>query len=116
MNENKDKDKELLKNLDQILEGRDEEVFDSVDEDTRTALEFVGKMASLREKPSDEFTKNLKAELVHRLAEQENRRDNSDSELLFWGISRRKLWQGTIAALITFIVGSIIFIIFIMLD
>ncbi len=116
MKDNNDKDRELLDNLDLILEGHDDEVTEPSDEDTRSATEFARKMASMREKPSGEFAENLKAELIHRLAEQETKRESSDQELLFWGIPRRKLWQGTIAALITFIIIAIIFIIILLLD
>jgi hypothetical protein len=116
MKDNNDKDRELLDNLDRILEGHGEEVKEPSDEDTRSATEFARKMASIREKPSDEFAENLKAELVHRLAEQENKQKSGDQELLFWGVPRRKLWQGTLAALITFIIIAIIFIIVFLLD
>ena len=116
MKDNNDKDKELLDNLDRILEGREDEVTDAADEDTRSATEFARKIASMREKPSNEFAENLKAELVHRLAEQETKQESQDQELMFWGIPRRTFWQGTIAALITFIIIAIIFIIILLLD
>lgn len=116
MKERNEKDRELLDNLDRILEGHEEEVTDPSDEDTRSATDFARKMASMREKPSDAFAANLKAELVHRLAEQESKQESSDQELQFWGIPRRKFWQGTIAALITFIIIAIIFIIIFLLD
>ena len=116
MKDNNDKDRELLENLDRILEGREDEVTEPSDEDTRSAIEFTQKMASIREEPSGEFAENLKAELIHRLAEQESKQESSDQELLFWGIPRRKFWQGTIAALITFIIIAIIFIIILLLD
>ncbi len=116
MKDNEEKDKELLDNIDRILDGREDEVTEPADEDARTALEFARKMASMSEKPSGEFIENLKAQLVHRLAEQENKLGSRDQELLFWGIPRRKLWQGTIAALITFIIVAIIFVIILLLD
>lgn len=108
------KDRELLDNLERILQG--DEITESEDDDTRSATEFVRKMASMREKPSSEFAENLKVELIHRLAEQENKQESSDHELLFWGIPRRTFWQGTIAALITFIIIGIIFVIVLLLD
>jgi hypothetical protein len=116
MKESNDKDRELLDNLDRILEGRGDEVTESSDEDMRSATEFTRKMASMREEPPGEFAENLKAELVHRLAEQENNQESRDQELIFWGIRRRKFWRGTIAALITFIIIVIIFIIILLLD
>jgi hypothetical protein len=116
MKDNDDKDRELLDNLDRILQGREDEVPESTDEDTLSATEFARKIASMREKPSGEFAENLKAELIHRLTEQETKQESQDQELMFWGIPRRKLWQGSIAALFTFIIIAIIFIIIMILD
>ena len=116
MKDNNNKDRELLDNIDRILEGREDEVSESSDEDIRSATDFTRKMASIRENPSDDFAKKLKAELTHRLTEQENKHKSSDQELLFWGIPRRTIWQGTIAALITFIIIGIIFVIILLLD
>lgn len=111
MADNTDKDKELLENLDRILEGREDEITGPLDDDTRSALDFAREMASLREKPSKEFAKNLAAQLIHRLAEQEKKEQSTDPELVFWGIPRRKLWQGTIAALILLLILAIIMVI-----
>jgi hypothetical protein len=110
------KDKELIENLDRILEGRESEVTRPEDEDNRTAVEFSRKMASMRETPSDEFTKKLKTQLIHRLSEQERKHRPNDHELIFWGIPRRKLWQGTLAALITFVIVAIIFVIMLLVN
>ena len=116
MKDKNDKDRELLNNLDRILQGREDEVPESTDEDTRSATELARKIASMREKPTGEFTENLKAELIHRLDEQEKGQESGDQELMFWGIPRRTFWRSTIAALITFIIIAIIFIIVILLD
>ena len=109
--DNTDKDKELLENLDRILEGRESEITEPVDDDARSALDFARKMASLRETPSKEFTENLKAQLVHRLAEQEKKDHSDNQEFLFWQIPRRTMWQGTIAAAIVVIIVAIILLI-----
>jgi DNA-directed RNA polymerase subunit F len=93
MTDNEEKDKQLLENLEKVLAGSENEITGSLDDDTRTALDFARKMASLRETPSKEFKENLKAELVHRLAEQEKKDLHADQTLLFWGVPRRKLWQ-----------------------
>jgi len=111
MTDNTEKDRELLENLDRVLEGAEDEITGPLDEDSHTALDFARKMASLREKPSEEFAENLKAQLTHRLSEQEKKEGPADQELLFWGIPRRRLWQGTIAASITVIIIAIILII-----
>jgi hypothetical protein len=111
MKDKLEKDKQLLENLDRVLTGKDDKIAEPLDEDTRSALEFARKMKSLKEAPSKEFAKNLKAQLVHQLAEQENKEQSKNQELLFWGIPRRKLWQGTIAAAIVVIIAAIILLI-----
>ena len=116
MTDNTEKDRELLENLDRVLTGRDSEITGPLDDDTRTALDFARKMASLSETPSEEFTGNLKAQLVHQLAEQEKKENSENQGFLFWEIPRRKLWQGTIAALITVIIVAVILLIIIILN
>ena len=116
MTDNTEKDRQLLENLERVLEGRESEITEPLDDDTRTALDFTRKMAYLREKPSKEFTENLKAQLAHRLAEQEKKEFSGNQTLLFWGIPRRKLWQGTLAALITVIIVAIILLIILLLN
>jgi len=54
-----EKDKQLLENLEKLLAGRENEITGSLDDDTRTALDFARKMASLRESPSKEFKENI---------------------------------------------------------
>ena len=110
-----DKDRELLENLDKILEDRENEITDSQDNDTKSALELVRKVASLGEQPSEEFTENMKAMIVQRLAEIESK-EKDDIELTYWGIPRRKLWQGTIAALIPVLIVLIIYIIVLLVN
>jgi hypothetical protein len=116
MKDKSEKDRQLLENLDRILSGQESEITESLDDDTQSALDFARKMASLRESPSKEFRDNLKAQLVHRLAEQEKKDSSDDQVLLLWGIPRQKLWQGTIAALIAVIIIAIILIITLLLN
>lgn len=110
-----DNDKELLENLDKMLKGNDEEL-PGLSDDSQSAVDFARKLASMGEKPSDEFRENLKAQIVHRLAEIEKEEESADTELVFWGIRRRKLWQGTLAALITVIIVAIILAITLILN
>ena len=115
MTENIEKDKQLLKNIDRILTGRESEITKPLDDDTRTAVDFVRKMVSMREKPSKEFEANLKAQLIHQLAEQQKREYSENEGSLFWHIPRRTRWQGTIAALIAVIIIAIILLIIFLL-
>jgi len=116
MTGNEEKDKQLLENLEKVLSGRENEITESLDDDTRTALDFARKIASLRETPSKEFSENLKAQLVHRLAEQEKKEYSDNQTLLFWGVPRRKLWQGTIAAAIVVVIVAIILLIVLLIN
>ena len=83
---------------------------------TKGYLEFARKMASLRETPSEEFKDNLKAQLVHQLAEQAKKESSSEQVFLLWGVPRRRLWQGTIAALIVVIIVAIILVITLLIN
>jgi hypothetical protein len=116
MTDSMEKDRELLENLDRVLAGRASEITGPVDDDTRSALDFARKMASLRETPSKEFTENLKAQLVHQLAEQEKKESLKNQGFLFWQIPRRTMWRGTIAALIAVIIIAIILVIVVLLN
>jgi hypothetical protein len=116
MTDKTEKDRQLLENLDRVLSGRESEITGPLDDDTRTALDFARKMASLRETPSKEFKDGLKAQLVHRLAEQAKKESSDNQVFLFWEVSRRKLWQGTIAALIVVIIVAIILVITLLLN
>jgi len=110
------KDKKLIENLDRILAGRESDISEPMDEDTRTALDFARKMASLGETPSEEFAGSLKADLVHKLEEQRKQQNSEDQTLLLWGMPRRKLWQGTIAAVITLIIAAVILLVVLLLN
>ena len=114
----KEKDERLLNNLDRVLKGNDSEIDKPLDEDERTAIEFARKMASLRGKPSEEFSADLKVQLVHRLAEQKKREHSSAQSFMLWGIEipRRTMWQGTIAAGVVVIITIIILLITIFLN
>ncbi len=116
MTNSMEKDRELIENLDRVLTGRESEITEPLDDDTRSALDFARKMASLREAPSKEFKENLKAELVHQLEEQEKKEYSDNQRFLFWQIPRRTMWQGTIAAAIVVIIITIILLIILLLN
>ena len=114
--DNVEKDRNLLENLERLLAGRENEIPGPIDDDTRTALDVARKMASLREKPSKEFSANLKAQLIHQLAEQERKEQSGNTSFLFWEISHRKMWQGTIAALTLVVIVAIILLVTLLLN
>jgi hypothetical protein len=110
-----DKDEKMLEELDRLLEGKDVDGNGPSDEDTRSALDIARKIADMSDNPSEEFRQNLKAHLVHQLSEQEKKSESFDHDLNYWGVPRRKLWQGTIAALITVAVVAVILVIVLLL-
>ncbi len=116
MKDSIERDRKLLESLDRILEGSESEIAGTIDDDTRTALDIARRMATLRETPSKEFTKNLKAQLVHQLAEQEKNDLSVNHTLLFWGITRRRLWQGTLAAAILVIILAVILLVVLLIN
>ncbi len=109
-------DKELLEKLDTVLTNREADLPESDDEDTRAMLEFARKMVSLGETPSKEFADNLKASLVYRLAEEEKKDTSGNMELEYWGVHRRKMWQGTMAAVIVVSVLIVILLVILLLN
>ncbi|MBI2853112.1 MAG: hypothetical protein HYX84_08485 [Chloroflexi bacterium] len=118
MTDKAEQDRQLLQNLDRILAGKESEITGPLDDDTQSALDFAGKMVSLHEKPSKEFAAGLKAELVHRLAEQDRKKHSRDEPFLLWGIEiqHRTMWQGTVAAAIVVIITVIILLITLLLN
>ena len=116
MTDKMEKDRQLLENLGRILTGQESEITEPVDDDTRTALDFARKMASLRGKPSKEFSARLKAQLIHQLAEQEKKNRSGNQSFLFWEIPHRTMWQGTIAATIAVIIIVVILLITLLLN
>jgi hypothetical protein len=101
-----ERDRQLLENLDRILTGRGSEIREARDDDSRTALNFARKMASLREKPSKEFRDSLKAQLIHQLAEQERKERSRGESFLLLEIRDRTMWRWTVAAAITVVIAA----------
>ena len=116
MKDNTEENREFLENLDKVLKGREDEITGQMDDDTRSVLDFARKIASLRETPSGEFAENLKAQLIHQLAEQRKKDSINNISFLFWEIPRKTMWQGTIAALILVIITAIILVITLVLN
>jgi len=105
-----EKDRQLMENLDRILEGKEVEIPESTDEETRSALDFARKIAAAKEPPSAEFKNQLKAQIIKSLAEQEKKQATGDFDLISAGVPRRVRWQGTVAALIVVVVLAIILV------
>jgi hypothetical protein len=112
MSKGRNKDKQLLENVDRIVAGEKLEDKSGLDDKTRAALELSREMRSWPKSPSKEFKAQLKAQLIHQLAEQEKQEALKNDESMFWWVLRRPAWQLTVAAAIVVIIAAIIFLIF----
>jgi len=73
MNKKQQQDKQLLANIDKAAAGEKLPEESGLDKDTRAALEMTREMAAWPKSPSKEFKAQLKAEITHRVVEQQKR-------------------------------------------
>jgi hypothetical protein len=111
MNKKQQKDKQLLANIDKAAAGEKLPEESGLDKDTKAALELSREMASWPKSPSNELKAQLKAEITHRVVEQQKkdlakRRDPEYSSFL-----RRPAWQMTFAGFGALIIAAIIWLI-----
>jgi hypothetical protein len=111
MSKERNEDKQLLENVDRIVAGEKLEDKSGLDDKTRAALELSREMMSWPKSPSKEFRMQLKAQLMHQLAEQEKQEDLKIDGTMFGWVRRRPAWQLTVAAVIVVIIAAIIFLI-----
>jgi hypothetical protein len=90
-------------NLDRLLAGEEIQFEAGVDNDLRTALDFAGKMKSLQAAPSPQFKSNLKARLLQKLDEQEDREEAGG-----WlaRLIRQPVWQAVAVLVLMIVVGG----------
>ena len=112
MNKKQKKDKQVLENLDRIVAGEKLKDESDLDKDTRAALELTREMTSWPKSPSKEFKTQLKAKIVHQLAEQNKQEDLKSGNSEFRDLLHRPAWQLTIAAVLLAIIALIIYLIF----
>ena len=111
MSSEEEKDKLVLKSLDDIVAGDELRDESGLDEETRKALELTREMTAWSKSPPQEFKRTLKAQLVHQLAEREKQEATQHGDFEFRQLLRRPAWQLTLAAIIALIVALIIFLI-----
>ena len=106
MDKGRSKESDFTGDIDRIVSGRAPKADRASDSEYRADLDFAGKVAQTRRKPSPEFQANLKARLLSRLDEmeaaQETARRPSFSEWLT-GLFHQRAWQVagvTVAALV----------------
>jgi len=116
MNKKQNKEKQLLENLDRIVAGEKLKDDSGLDKDTKAALELSREMTSWTKSPSKEFKADLKARVVHQLAEEKKREVAKDPFSEFRDVIRRPAWQLTFGAIGAAIVAGIIFLIVYLLN
>jgi hypothetical protein len=116
MNKKQKKDKQVLENLDRIVAGQKLKDEPGLDDDTKAALELSREMTSWPKSPSKEFKTQLKAKIIHQLAEQNKQEDLKDGSSEFRDLLHRPAWQFTIAAVLLAIIALIIYLIFLFIN
>jgi hypothetical protein len=111
MNNKQQKDKQLLENIDRVASGEKLPEESGLDKDTKAALEASREMTSWSKSPSKEFKAQLKAELTHRVVEQQNRESLKAGNPEARGFLRRPAWQLTFASAVAIIILAIIMVI-----
>ena len=111
MNKKQNKDKQILENMDRIVAGDKMPDESGLDKDTKAALEFTREMTSWPKSPSKEFKAQLKADITHRVVEQQNKESLKAGNPEYRGFLRRPAWLLTFSAAVMVIVWVIIVLI-----
>jgi len=111
MNNKQKNDKEILENLDRIANGEKLPEQSALDKDTKAALEASREMASWSKSPSAEFKAKFKADVTHRVVEQQNKESLNPGNPEARGFLRRPAWQLTFASAVAIIILAVIFLI-----
>ena len=111
MNKKQQQDKQLLENIDKAAAGEKLPEESGLDKDTKAALELSREMASWPKSPSNEFKAQLKAEITHRVVEQQKRDLSKRGDPEYRNFLRRPAWQFTIAGFGALIIAAVIWLI-----
>ena len=111
MNKKQKQDKELLENIDTVAAGEKLPEESGLDNETKAALELTREMTSWPKSPSKEFKAQLKAEITHRVVEQQKQDLSKRGDPEYRNFLRRPAWQFTIAGFGALIIAAIIFLI-----
>ena len=87
-----------------------------LDKDTRAALEMTREMTAWPKSPSKEFKAQLKADLTHRVVEQQKQDLANRKDPEYRNFLRRPAWQFTIAGFGAVLIAGIIFLIVYLLN
>ena len=116
MNKKQQKDQQLLENIDIAAAGEKLPKESGLDKDTRDALEMTREMTAWPKSPSKEFKAQLKAEITHRVVEQQKQDLSKRRDPEYRNFLRRPAWQMTFAGFGALIIAAIIFLIVYLLN
>jgi hypothetical protein len=116
MNKKQQQDKQLLENIDKAAAGEELPEESGLDKDMKAALEMTREMASWPKSPSKEFKAQLKAEITHRVVEQQKQDLSKRRDPEYRNFLRRPAWQMTFAGFGALIIAAIIFLIVYLLN
>jgi hypothetical protein len=111
MNKKQQKDQQLLENIDTVAAGEKLPEESGLDNETKAALELTREMTSWPKSPSKEFKAQLKADLTHRVVEQQKQDQAKRGDPEYRNFLRRPAWQMTFAGLGALIIAGIIWLI-----
>jgi hypothetical protein len=110
MNKKQQKNKQLLENIDKVVSGEKLPEESGLDKDTNAALELSREMASWPKSPSKEFKAQLKADLTHRVVEQQKKDLAKRDDPEYHNFLHRPAWQFTIGGFGALIIAAIIWL------
>ena len=116
MNKKQQQDKQLLENIDKAAAGEKLTEESEMDKDTKAALEMTREMAAWPKSLSKEFKAQLKAEITHRVVEQQKQDLLKRRDPEYRNFLRRPAWQMTFAGLGALFIAAIIFLIVYLLN
>jgi hypothetical protein len=116
MNKKQQQDKQLLENIDKAAAGEKLTEESGLDKETKAALELTREMAAWPKSPSKEFKAQLKADLTHRVIEQQKKALAKRGDPEYRNFLRRPAWQFTIAGIGALIIAAIIWLIVYLLN
>jgi hypothetical protein len=113
MDEQNRKEKDFAERIDKILDGKESEIDEAMDDDYRSNIDFTRKIVECRGEPSAAFQEGLKKRLLLKLAEKEAAETRRRSESVsFWEWLKNLLPQSpawrTVAAIATVVVVALL--------
>ncbi len=104
-------DKELLKDIEDLLAGREVSLPSDASDDCRTAVDFARRLVECRTEPSPAFAANLKQRLLARQSMLEAGTVHGDRKAGFWDFlgnlaPRGAVWQAAAATLLLVVMAA----------